>query len=172
MEWVGVEQMKWLGYGSEYASNEWSQIVDCWFNESIRYVNWVFSDSWLSMCIGINQGWKTHVMGVTLTRIRGFSYVTWQFFAILPINAMEAKWVIFQYPILFELYKHFFNAPASSAAVERSFSIQNAIVIPRRSQLNPNLIKQLLFINMNVKSANDYGWREEMMKYLNTNANK
>ncbi len=85
-------------------------------------------------------------------------------------NAMEL-WCD-QYPILFELYKHFFNAPASSAAVERSFSIQNAIVIPRRSQLNPTLIKQLLFINMNVKSANAYGWREEMMKYLNTNANK
>ena len=37
------------------------------------------------------QGWKIHVMGVTLPRIRGFSYVTWQVFAILPINAMVAK---------------------------------------------------------------------------------
>ena len=39
----------------------------------------------------VNQGWKIHVMGVTLPRIRGFSYVTWQVFAILPINAMVAK---------------------------------------------------------------------------------
>ena len=37
------------------------------------------------------QSWKIHVMGVTLPRIRGFSYVTWQFFAILPVNAMVAK---------------------------------------------------------------------------------
>ena len=41
--------------------------------------------------IGDYQGWKIHVMGVTLPRIRGFSYVTWQVFAILPINAMVAK---------------------------------------------------------------------------------
>ena len=44
-----------------------------------------------SKIMGSEQGWKIHVMGVTLPRIRGFSYVTWQVFAILPINAMVAK---------------------------------------------------------------------------------
>ena len=55
------------------------------------YDNWGISISINNQMTTIQQGWKIHVMGVTLPRIRGFSYVTWQVFAILPINAMVAK---------------------------------------------------------------------------------
>ena len=37
--------------------------------DSIRYVNWVFSDSWVSMCIGINE--------TEATRIRETSFCFW-----------------------------------------------------------------------------------------------
>ena len=55
MDWLMVSRwIELLGYESDYAINHWSQIVDV-MNDTIRYVNWVFSDSWVSMCIGINE---------------------------------------------------------------------------------------------------------------------
>ena len=43
--------MKWLGY----KVNRDIRLLIV-MNDSIRFVNWVFSDSWLSMCIQWNKG--------------------------------------------------------------------------------------------------------------------
>lgn len=71
------------------------------------------------------------------------------------------------YPILYELYKHFFNTPASSAAVERSFSMQNRLVSPSRNRLTQSGVRDLLFIKMNVLSSRRSKWFDDMLKYLN-----
>ena len=59
-EWVDliIRITDWLGYGSE----QWYQIVDC--DDPIRFVNWVFSDPWLSMWIECNE---TEGMGLEIT---------------------------------------------------------------------------------------------------------
>ena len=72
------------------------------------------------------------------------------------------------YPILFVLYKYFINVPASSAAVERSFSFQNAILTPSRNRLNNTMVRNLLFLKMNMMSAKKHGFDYDMLKFLNT----
>ena len=51
-EWVDliIRIMDWLGYG---VSSDIRLLIV--MNDSIRFVNWVFSDSWLSMSIGVNE---------------------------------------------------------------------------------------------------------------------
>ena len=71
------------------------------------------------------------------------------------------------YPILYELYKTF-NTPASSAAVERSFSMQNRLVTPSRNRLALDGVRDLLFIKMNVLSARKWNWFIDMLRYLNS----
>ena len=52
--WKGWREL--LGYDSEHAiavTGDLRELIV--MNDSIRYVNWVFSDSWVSMCIGFNE---------------------------------------------------------------------------------------------------------------------
>ena len=72
------------------------------------------------------------------------------------------------YPILYELYKYFINVPASSAAVERSFSFQNAILTPSRNRLMDTTVRNLLYLKMNMMSARKHGWEDDILKYLNS----
>ena len=52
-EWVDliIRIMDWLGYG---VNRDIRLLIV--MNDSIRFVNWVFSDSWLSICIQWNRG--------------------------------------------------------------------------------------------------------------------
>ena len=72
------------------------------------------------------------------------------------------------YPILYNLYKYFINVPASSAAVERSFSFQNAILTPSRNRLMDTTVRNLLYLKMNIMSARKFGWEDDMLKFLNS----
>ena len=58
-EWVDliITIMDWLGYGVN--SDIRLLIV---MNDSIRFVNWVFSDSWLSMSIQWNREWRLEIL--------------------------------------------------------------------------------------------------------------
>ncbi len=70
------------------------------------------------------------------------------------------------YPLLSPLYEYLYSQPASSAAVERSFSVQNSIMVPSRNRLSVYLSGKLLFIKMNYFAATKYQWEDDLMKHL------
>lgn len=69
-------------------------------------------------------------------------------------------------PHLHALYEFLFIQPASSASVERSFSIQNQIQTGSRNQLGCKTIRNLLFIKMNYSIAKKCGWKNDMLSFL------
>ena len=71
-------------------------------------------------------------------------------------------------PILFVLHKYFINVPATSAAVERSFSFQNAIPTPSRNRLRKTMVRNLIFLKMNMMSAKKHGFDYDILKFLST----
>lgn len=71
------------------------------------------------------------------------------------------------YPLLYKIYQFFFSQPASSASVERSFSVQNSFLTPSRNRLMPGHVKMMLFIKMNYKMAKKNGWERELLDYMN-----
>ena len=71
------------------------------------------------------------------------------------------------YPLLYKIYLFFFSQPASSASVERSFSVQNSFLTPSRNRLMPGHVKMMLFIKMNYKMAKKNGWERELLDYMN-----
>ena len=72
------------------------------------------------------------------------------------------------FPLLHQLYEFFFSQPASSASVERSFSIQNSFLVPSRNRLSAKNVKTILFIKMNYILAKKNGWEIELLNYLNS----
>lgn len=55
----------------------------------------------------------------------------------------------FKYPILSELAAKYLAIPASSASVERLFSIAGKVFRPDRNRLNDNTFEQLMLIKCN-----------------------
>lgn len=72
------------------------------------------------------------------------------------------------FPLLNGLYEFFYSQPASSASVERSFSMQNSFLVPSRNRMSLRNVKTLLFIKMNYVLAKKNGWEIELMNYLNS----
>lgn len=71
-----------------------------------------------------------------------------------------------RYPYLCEIYRDLCSCPASSAAVERSFSVQGCILSPRRDRLSLMTTKELMIIRMNTILSEKYGWFEELAEVI------
>lgn len=71
-------------------------------------------------------------------------------------------------PHLYALYQFLFIQPASSASVERSFSILNHIQTGSRNRIGCTTLRNLLFIKMNYSIGKKCGWRNEMRSFLHS----
>lgn len=65
-----------------------------------------------------------------------------------------------------------FSLPASSAAVERSFSVQGCFLQPRRNQLSLATVKNLMMIKINCMLAAKNGWEDNLLNYLQNSVEK
>ena len=71
-----------------------------------------------------------------------------------------------EYPELWDLYKQIHCNTSSTAAVERSFSIQGYLQTPRRNRLSGPKLSGLMFININVSFAREYGYLDDLCKFI------
>lgn len=69
-------------------------------------------------------------------------------------------------------FQELFSLPASSAAVERAFSVQGCFLQPRRNQLSLATVKSLMTIKMNCMLAEKNGWVDTLLSYLQNCAEK
>ena len=63
-------------------------------------------------------------------------------------------------------FQELFSLPASSAAVERAFSVQGCFLQPRRNQLSLATVKSLMTIKINCMLAEKNGWEDNLLSYL------
>ena len=71
-----------------------------------------------------------------------------------------------RYSVLYDAYKKIVCVPSSSAAVERSFSIQGIIQSAIRSRLNTNTVRRLLIIRANLAFMKDTPYYNHFTRYL------
>lgn len=80
------------------------------------------------------------------------------------------------YKRLETVYEYIFSMPSSSAAVERSFSIQKLLHTPQRSLTSPGLLRDQLMIRINtaagLKSGEDRVMKAYYKKYKELEKNK
>ena len=76
-----------------------------------------------------------------------------------------------EYPEMWDLYKHIQCSTSSTAAVERSFSIQGCLQTPRRNRLSERKLSALMFINITVSFAREYGYIEDLCKFIELSDN-
>ena len=70
------------------------------------------------------------------------------------------------FPELIEVYEDLFSSPASTAAVERSFSVQGCFMVPRRNRLRIDTIRNMMLIRMNSLLASRTGKESQFMDYV------
>lgn len=70
------------------------------------------------------------------------------------------------FPILSEVYQNEICCPASTAAVERSFSIQGYYMSCKRASMSPATIRATMILRMNTVLGIRDGWRDEMESYI------
>jgi len=70
------------------------------------------------------------------------------------------------YPILWEVYCNEYSLPASTAAVERSFSIQGYMMTARRNRLMPSTIRNMMIVRMNCILSEKNGWSADLDKHI------
>lgn len=75
------------------------------------------------------------------------------------------------HPEMWELYKQIYCNTSSTAAVERSFSVQNYLQTPRRNRLSEGKLSSLMFINITLSLASEYGYVEDICKYIELDGN-
>lgn len=71
-----------------------------------------------------------------------------------------------RYPILAEIYSSEYSYPASTAAVERSFSVQGYIMTDRRNRLQPTTIRNIMLLRMNTILGRKDTWYDDMNEYI------
>ena len=71
-----------------------------------------------------------------------------------------------KYPILAGIYWSEYSYPASTAAVERSFSVQGYIMTDRRNRLQPTTIRNVMLLRMNTILGRKDKWYEDMNEYI------
>lgn len=67
-------------------------------------------------------------------------------------------------------FQELFSLPASSAAVERSFSVQGCFLSPRRGLMGLSTIKNLMTIRMNFLLAERNGWEQALISHITSSA--
>lgn len=72
------------------------------------------------------------------------------------------------YPELTIVYKQEYCSPASTASVERSFSVQGCYMQPRRSSMKGSTIRDLMMIRMNIALGERSGWANGLLDYIKT----
>ena len=72
----------------------------------------------------------------------------------------------YRYSVLYDAYKKIVCVPSSSAAVERSFSIQGIIQSAIRSRLNTNTVRRLLIIRASLAFMKDTPYYNHFTRYL------
>lgn len=70
------------------------------------------------------------------------------------------------YKLLKDLYKDYACKPATSAAVERSFSVQGCFLSPRKMTQGLETTRFKMIIKMNCLLAARFGWDEQLKKYI------
>lgn len=74
--------------------------------------------------------------------------------------------------LIAEKFQELFSLPASSAAVERAFSVQGCFLQPRRSNMSLKTVKNLMMIRMNCLLASKNGWEENLLAFLQSSVEK
>lgn len=70
------------------------------------------------------------------------------------------------YPELLTVYKEEYCSPASTASVERSFSIQGCYMHPRRSCLKDDTIRVVMVIRANCALGEKSGWYNMLLDHI------
>lgn len=70
------------------------------------------------------------------------------------------------FPELIEVYEDVFSCPASTAAVERSFSVQGCFMLPRRNRLQLETVRNMMVVRMNSLLVQKTGKQSEFMEYI------
>lgn len=70
------------------------------------------------------------------------------------------------FPTLYRIYQYLFCQPASSAAVERSFSVQGCFMLGRRNRMKQTTIRDLMMIRMNCLFLKRIGEEDQLIRYI------
>ena len=64
-----------------------------------------------------------------------------------------------QFPLLAKLVKRVFPVPVASSKSERVFSVAGNVVTPKRANLNPEKVEDLMVVecNLSIKVAKEHG---------------
>ena len=71
-----------------------------------------------------------------------------------------------EFPNLKKIFADLSSQPASSASVERSFSVQGCFLLPRRNRLGLQTVRKLMVIRMNYILGEKFGWLNDLEEYL------
>lgn len=71
-----------------------------------------------------------------------------------------------KFPILAGIYSSEYSYPASTAAVERSFSVQGYMMTDRRNKLLPKTIRNAMLLRMNTILGRKDTWYGDMNEYI------
>ena len=63
-----------------------------------------------------------------------------------------------QYPLLVKLVKVVFSVPAASSKSERVFSVAGNVVTPKRANLNPEKVEDLVVVKCNLRLLKSMGF--------------
>lgn len=70
------------------------------------------------------------------------------------------------FPVLSPLFDQLICQVASSAAVERSFSVHGRLLVPHRNRLGEESVREVLQINQNIKCAQRFGNMSKLLSFI------
>ena len=70
------------------------------------------------------------------------------------------------FPTLYRVYQYLFCQPASSAAVERSFSVQGCFMLGRRNRMKLTTVRDLMMMRMNCLFLKRIGEEDQLVRYI------